>query len=122
MKTELTPVDRLNTFLQLNYPGVKLHQVKLMPTPGWIMVGPKAVDIHGVGYPPRTATLRLWKELHEYFNTHVDVAKEKNGQATKILWQGCWYNLDQHLTYREGARRNAKKVGRKAVSKKPAAR
>lgn len=120
MTTELTAVDRLKTFLELHYPGCRLHHVKLMPTPGWIMVGPKAVDIHGVGYPSRTSTLRLWKELHEYYDAHVDIVKEKNGQPTKITWQGRSYVLDHQQTY--GGRRNAKKVDRKAVSQKPAAR
>lgn len=98
---ELTPVDRLQLFLELNYPGLKLKHVTLLEAPGWLMIGPKAVCIRGVGYPRRTAILRLWKELHGYFNTHVSVIKEKHAQPTKIEWQGRTYSLDRHSTYKK---------------------
>lgn len=100
---ELSPVERLQMFIEIHcHKKVKVNRhVYLLPTPGWIMVGPMAVDIRGVGYPARTAKLKLWKELHEYFNTHVEVAKEKHGLATKIIWQGRSYVIDYTETFKK---------------------
>lgn len=98
---DFTPVERLQLFLELHYPGIKLHQVSLLAAPGWLMIGPKAVNIRGEGYPRRTPVLRLWKELHGYYNAHVDVVIEKNAMPTKIVWQGRTYILDHWTTYKK---------------------
>lgn len=101
---ELTPIDRLKVYLNLHYPKCKMRHIRLLGEPGWIQIDKEAVDIRGVGYPPKTAILRLWKELHEHIS-FVDVQKEKNGQATRIEYQGAVYSLVPSLTYRKKKKR-----------------
>lgn len=126
---ELTPVDRLYTFLALEHPGVKLRQVTLDTKPGFIIISSRkfkrrqefaeilSVDIRGVGYPSRTAALKLWKELHTYFNTHVDVVKAKHSVPTKIMWEGRTYALDYNETFKKKVSKR-EKLDRQAIAQK----
>lgn len=96
---ELTPAERLEVHLILHYPKVKMKSVRLSEVPGFLQSIHGLIDIRGVSYSSSNPPLRLWNELHYYFNQHVDVVKRKHGQPTLILWNGMVFHLDQTRTY-----------------------
>lgn len=108
--TQLTPIERLQTFLRLHHADVNIHRVRLSHRPGYIIVQNKEgeqvqeIDIRGVGYPQKVngraiSICRLWQELHSHFSEYVQVDRVKNGAPTKINWQGRSYILDHKSTY-----------------------
>lgn len=107
---ELTPIDRLQAFLEVNHPEINVHRLKLSPEPGFLTYREKRrsqvvmIDIRGAGYPYRengkyVSRTRLWQELFDYFGSSVYTVKVKNGLATRIMWQGRNYVLDHQNTF-----------------------
>lgn len=102
---ELTPLDRLKVYLTLYYPNLKLRNVRLSKKPGHLHTSAHGlIDIRGAGYGSGNPPLRLWEELHDYFIGVVSIVKRKHGQPTLIEWNGCFYHLDHHSSYKHKKR------------------
>lgn len=97
---ELTPAERLHVHLLLYYPYLRIKDVSLSNTPGFLQYENGLIDIRGASYGTGGHPLRLWNELHQHFAHHVDVIKRKYGQPTIVLWNGMVFHLDQAKTYR----------------------
>lgn len=98
---ELSPLDRLKVHLALHHPNLKLRNIRLSKTPGFLHSSAHGlIDIRGAGYGSDNPPLRLWGELHDCFVDVVSVVKRKYGKPTLIEWNGMTYHLDQVRSYR----------------------
>lgn len=97
----LSPLDRLLIHLALYYPDVRLKDVSLHEKAGILHVPTGTINIRSAGYGKESPSLRLWNELHDYFKEYVKVLRTKQGQPTRIEFNGCIYNLDPSKTYRQ---------------------
>lgn len=98
---ELTAAERLEIFLLLHHPKLKMHTIRLSESPGFLQSVYGLIDIRGASYDSKSHPLRLWQELHHYYSQHIDVLKRKHGQPTLILWNGRVFHLDQTRTFKE---------------------
>lgn len=99
---QLTAIDRLCVFLEIHHPDIHYSRLSLSQEPGFMIYkkGGLTIDITGVGYDPaRGGKYKLWRELHQHYNAHVEILKKKNGTPTKISWQGKVYDLNRRDTF-----------------------
>lgn len=102
----MKPIDRLAVHLQIHYPCLTIKDVALSPKPGFILVKDtrEEISVQGAGYPRRdsedgtyNSINRLWMELHDYFNAHVEVEKiRKTGLVTVIRWHEDRFSYDKN--------------------------
>lgn len=99
---ELTAIDRLCVFLEIHHTDIHHSKLSLGKQPGMMVYkkGGLIIDITGVGYDPaKGGKYKLWRELHEHYNSYIDIRKKKNGIPTKISWQGRVYDLCRRDTF-----------------------
>lgn len=101
----MKPIELLAVFLNIHYPSLTIYDVQLSPKPGYLLVKEtkEPINIQGFGYGRRDAQgnyisiNQLWMDLHDYFNTHIEVKKVRpSGLVTVIDWEGAAFTFDKN--------------------------
>lgn len=98
----MNPIERLQLFFRVHHSHLNIHDVRLSAKPGYLEITAtkQLLCIQGVSYGRRdpngkyVSINQLWTDLHDYYNAHVDVSKEKSGLVTAIVWDGKRYIFD----------------------------
>jgi hypothetical protein len=108
----MTPWDRLELFMSVHLPDVPVHAARLSQRAGYLVDSRNGheYNIQYAGYGrfeqdgSYISKNRLWNELHEYYNAHVDVLKYNRqlGIPSIIKWRDQVYTWSNQYIRQEG--------------------